>query len=230
MHQIFNIQNIQVDLKKAIHIQNELRSRIKLQPFTQQIQTIGGADISFNRFSIIAYAVFVVLDFKTMQPIESSYYVGEMKFPYIPGFLSFREIPLLLKAWEQLKIKPDLLFMDGQGIAHPRRMGIASHFGVLIDFPTVGCAKSRLFGQYEEPGLSAKSYSYLKDGKEILGFSYRTKKNTAPIFPSPGHRIDIESTLRILNSMEYRYRIPEPTRQAHLYANEIRLNSQHLKP
>jgi deoxyribonuclease V len=113
--------------------------------------------------------------------------------------------------------------MDGQGIAHPRRLGIASHFGVLTDFPTIGCAKSKLFGQYQDPSPEPKSYSFLMDKKEVLGFAYRTKKNTSPIFVSPGHKTDCESALRILNSMEFRYRITEPTRQAHLYANEIRV-------
>lgn len=210
------------DFNQALKIQNDLRKKVKIEPFDSPIRIIGGADISYNRFSSQAVAVFVVLDFQTGERVDCSYYIGEMEFPYVPGFLSFREIPLLLRAWEGLKTKPDLLIMDGQGIAHPRRLGIASHFGVLCDFPTLGCAKSRLFGQYEEPALEGKSYSLLKDKDEILGFAYRTKKRTSPIFVSPGHKIDLESSLRILSSMEYRYRIPEPTRQAHLFANELR--------
>lgn len=212
-----------VNLKLAAQIQNELRAQVKLQAFRKPIRAIGGADISFNRFSTKAYAVFVVLDFKTNERIDSSYMIGELGFPYIPGFLSFREIPLLLQAWDKLKVKPDLLMMDGQGIAHPRRLGVASHFGVLTDSPTVGCAKSRLYGDYQEPPLDAGSFSRLTDKDDLLGFVFRTKKNTLPIFASPGHRVDCISMLRILNSMIFKYRIPEPTRQAHLYCNEIRV-------
>lgn len=220
---------MQLEIPQLLRIQNELRSKVKIQSFQRPIRTVAGADISYNRFSTTAYAVFVVLDFKTFERVDSSYYVGEMEFPYIPGFLSFREVPLLLKAWERLQTKPDLLFMDGQGIAHPRRIGIASHFGVLVDFPTLGCAKKKLVGHYQEPSPQAKSYSWMTDKKEILGFAYRTKKNVSPIFVSPGHRVDIESALRIMNSMECRYRIPEPTRQAHLFANEIRIAANQSK-
>jgi deoxyribonuclease V len=117
--------------------------------------------------------------------------------------------------------------MDGQGIAHPRRLGIATHFGIITDFPTIGCGKSRLIGRFREPANEAKSYEELLDGDEVIGYAYRTKKNTHPIFVSPGNRVDFKSTLKLLNSMNYRYRIPEPTRQAHLYANELRRASKH---
>jgi deoxyribonuclease V len=219
-----------ISLAQAVRIQQNLRTQVKLQPFRQSIQTVGGADISFNRYSTTAYAVFVVLDAHTFRRIDRSYFVGELNFPYIPGLLSFREIPLLLEAWTCLKTKPDLLFMDGQGIAHPRRLGIASHFGVLTNFPTIGCAKSRLIGHFSEPAIEAKSYSDLIDGNEKIGYVYRTKRNTSPIFISPGHRIDLKSTLKIFNSMPCPYRIPEPTRQAHLYANELRISMSKSNP
>jgi endonuclease-3 len=225
------VPNWDVSPTEAIQIQQELRSRVRLEPFNKPIRTIGGADISFNRFSTTAYAVFVVLDAKTNECIDRSYFIGELKFPYIPGLLSFREIPLLLEAWNRLKTKPDLLMMDGQGVAHPRRLGIASHFGVLTDFPTIGCGKSRLTGTYLEPPNEAKAFSELKHNQERIGFAYRTKRNTGPIFVSPGHRVDFGSTLKILRAMDFKYRIPEPTRQAHLYANEVRLefSSSELK-
>lgn len=209
--------------KQAVQVQKELRAKVVLQPFKRTVHTIAGADISFDRFATVAYAAFVVLDSNGFSVVDRSYSVGELRFPYVPGLLSFREIPLLLEAWARLGTKPDILFMDGQGIAHPRRLGIATHFGILTNFPTVGCAKSRLTGFFREPKNETKSYTELLDGNERIGFAYRTKKNTSPIFVSPGNRIDFESTLKVLNSIDYPYRIPEPTRQAHIYANQLRI-------
>ncbi len=211
----------------AIRIQNELRTHVKIQPFQKTLKTIGGADISFNRFSTTAYAVFVVLDASSLNLVSRSYFVGELEFPYIPGLLSFREIPLLLEAWDRLEIKPDLMMMDGQGIAHPRRLGIASHFGVLTHSPTIGCAKSKLIGEFEEPTNEAGAYTPLCIEDEEVGVAYRTKRNTNPIFISPGHLMDVSSILTVMKRLKGKYRIPEPTRQAHIYANEIRLKALH---
>jgi deoxyribonuclease V len=209
---------------QAIELQKKLKTKVKIQPLGRAIQTVGGADISFNRGSNVATAVFVVLNLKTLTQVDRSCYVGPLKFPYIPGLLSFREIPLLMKAWERLGTKPDLVMLDGQGIAHPRRLGIASHFGVLAGVPTLGCAKSRLVGSFEEPPRQAKSYSNLVYNGEIVGVVYRTKEKVSPIFVSPGHLMNLSDTLRVLGSIGSIYRIPEPTRQAHLFANEVRRN------
>jgi deoxyribonuclease V len=211
-----------VNPKEAIEIQNKLRKKVKLQPLRKAIHTVGGADISFNRGSTEAFAVFIVFDFKTLEQTESSYSIGTLKFPYIPGLLSFREIPLLMEAWKKLRKKPDLVILDGQGIAHPRHLGIASHFGVLAGVPTLGCAKSRLIGSFSQPANPANSYSNLIYKNKLVGFAYRTRKNVSPVFISPGHLIDFSDTIKILKTLGSTYRIPEPTRQAHLYANEIR--------
>ncbi|MEO5970684.1 MAG: deoxyribonuclease V [Bdellovibrionia bacterium] len=213
-----------VSPSQAIAIQTDLRKKIKIQALTRKVHSIGGADSSFNLGSNVAYAVFVVLDLKTLTPVDSSYYVGSLKFPYIPGLLSFREIPLLMEAWNRLWTKPDLVMLDGQGIAHPRHLGIASHFGILTGVPTLGCAKSKLVGSYEEPASQAKSYTNLVHKGEKVGFVYRTKDNVSPIFVSPGHMMNFSDVIKIMGSMRSLYRVPEPTRQAHLLANEIRKN------
>jgi endonuclease-3 len=211
-----------VSPRQAIEIQQELRKKVKIQALKRVVRRVGGADISFNLGSNVAYAVFVVLDLKTLTQVNSSYYIGPLQFPYIPGLLSFREIPLLMEAWTRLETKPDLVMLDGQGIAHPRGLGIASHFGILAGIPTLGCAKSRLVGSYQEPASQAKSYSKLVYKGETVGFAYRTKENVSPIFVSPGHLISFSDVIKILGSIRSPYRIPEPTRQAHILANDIR--------
>lgn len=215
---------------QAIRIQQEMRKLVKIEKLQRKVKTIGGSDISFNIDSNIAYAVFVVLDFNNLNEIERSYYVGELKFPYIPGLLSFTEIPLLLEAWNRLKHKPDVVMFDGHGIAHPRHLGIASHFGVLTQTPTLGCAKSRLVGLYKEPESQANSYSPLFYKDEIIGAVYRTRTNVSPIFASPGHLMDLSDVIQILKSLNSKFRIPAPTRQAHFFANSIRQNFSNSNP
>lgn len=158
-----------VSIEDAIKIQNQLRGLVKIEQLSEKIRYIAGADISFDKGSNIVYAGIVILKFPELEEIEHSLLITEVNFPYIPGLLSFRESPTLIKAWEKIKNIPDLVVIDGQGIAHPRRFGIASHFGVLIDKPTIGCAKSLLIGKYEEPANKAGSYSYLYDSGEIMG-------------------------------------------------------------
>ncbi|HZF40388.1 MAG TPA: endonuclease V, partial [Blastocatellia bacterium] len=148
---------------EAIEVQQRLRNLVRLRPLARPVDTIAGADISFNRFSETVYAGIVVLSLPDLRIIESAGVRSVAKFPYVPGLLSFREAPSLLEVWENLKTKPDVLMLDGQGIAHPRRFGIACHIGVLLDWPTIGCAKSILVGRYGELGLEAGSRSPLVD-------------------------------------------------------------------
>lgn len=211
---------------EAIELQKQLRRQIEITPYEGPIQYIGGADISFNKYSPTVFAGFVVLDAKTLEVVDSASAVLDVSFPYIPGLLSFREIPPLLQAWKGLRIKPDVMVFDGQGIAHPRRLGIASHAGLILDLPSIGCAKSLLTGVYKEPAIEAGSLSPLLDrsNKEHIGVVYRTKKNVKPVFVSPGHKIDFITALDILQICVGHYRIPEPTRQAHLFVNEVRLS------
>ncbi|MEZ0391474.1 MAG: deoxyribonuclease V [Pseudobdellovibrionaceae bacterium] len=210
--------------QEAVQIQNELKSQIRLEPYIAPLKLIGGADVSFNKYSPTIYAGFVVLDFQTLEIVDRASAIMDVDFPYIPGLLSFREIPPLLKAWENLKTKPDVMMFDGQGIAHPRRLGIASHAGLLLDIPSIGCAKSLLTGTFETPGPNFASQSPLleKKTKEQIGVVFRTKNKVNPVFISPGHRMDFESAVRITQACVRKHRIPEPTRQAHLYVNEVR--------
>lgn len=207
---------------EAVALQRELRERILLQPLTGPIQRIAGADISFNLYSDVFYAAIVVLDYATLEVVETAYYTETVSFPYIPGLLSFREIPTLLRAWQQLKVKPDVTMVDGHGIAHPRRMGIATHFGLVTGSPTLGCAKKILTGQYAPLGSAPGSTSPITDKDEVIGYALRSKLRTNPLFVSPGHLLDLEGALSIARHCLGKYKLPEPTRQAHRLVNEFR--------
>lgn len=207
---------------QAVELQQQLRKQIKIEPLLKPIQTIAGADISFNKYEEIVYAGIIVLSFPDLQEVAKSTIISKTSFPYIPGLLSFREIPSLLKAWNQLTIKPDLMVLDGQGIAHPRRMGIATHFGLVTDTPSMGCAKSLLTGKFEVLSEAAGSESLIYDRDEVIGAALRTKNKVNPVFISPGHRINLEQSLAIIKQCVNGYRIPEPTRKAHLLVNQTR--------
>ncbi len=207
---------------QAIELQKELRAQIRIEPLSKPVQTIAGADISFNKYEETVYAGIIVLSFPGLQELEKSTVISKTSFPYIPGLLSFREIPSLIKAWNQLKIKPDLLVLDGQGIAHPRRMGIATHFGLITDTSTMGCAKSLLTGKFELLPEAAGSESLIYDRDEVIGAALRTKNKVNPVFISPGHRINLDQSLEIIKQCITGYRIPDPTRKAHLLVNQIR--------
>jgi deoxyribonuclease V len=211
-----------VSPSEAVKIQSQLRTELLTIPFKGEPRLVAGTDISFNRYSPRVYAGYVVMEYPSMKVVERVGSIVNVSFPYVPGLLSFREIPPLLDAWEKLKHKPDLIVADGQGTAHPRRMGIACHLGILLDMPTIGCGKSRLVGSFEEPGLAAGSRSDLLHRGERIGVVLRTKDKVNPVFISPGHRMDVESAVRLILAMRGGYRIPEPTRQAHLYVNELR--------
>ncbi len=207
---------------EAVSVQKHLRSRVRLEPLRQDIKTIAGADISYNKYSEVLYAGIVVLGLPDLRIVESVGVRSISRFPYVPGLLSFREIPPLLEAWEKLQTKPDVLVLDGQGIAHPRRIGVASHIGVLLDWPTIGCAKSILVGGHGELALDTGSRSPLMDRGEQIGVALRTRKNVTPVYVSPGHLTDLDSAAELMLRTVTKNRLPEPTRQAHLLVNEIR--------
>ena len=150
--------------------------------------------------------------------VEVRIATGEIALPYIPGLLSFREMPLILAACEELDSVPDLILVDGQGLAHPRRLGLACHLGLFLDVPTIGCAKSRLCGHHEPPGERPGSYAELKDGDEIIGAVLRTKPGVKPIYVSIGHKVDLKTAICWVVNCCCGYRLPEPTRMAHLAA------------
>jgi deoxyribonuclease V len=210
---------------EAIDYQNRLRNRIQIRELQKPIKTIAGADISFNKDSEILYAGIVVFKYPEMQVITTSTAIAHTSFPYISGLLAFREVPALFTAWNNLYVKPDLLVLDGQGIAHERRMGIATHFGILTNVPTIGSAKSRLYGKYEEPADVAFAESPMYDKGELIGLALRSKERCNPIYISPGHNISIRQSVDVIKNCLRGYRIPEPTRQAHLLVNKIRIEN-----
>lgn len=212
--------------KEAVALQKELRKEIVLSPLSKKIRWIGGADVSMNLFAKEGFGGFVTLSYADLSIVDHSVVKDTIPFPYIPGLLSFREIPMLLKAWNKLSKKPDVIVVDGVGIAHPRRMGIATHLGLLLSVPTIGCAKSVLTGVYEEPLNEVGAFSYLYDSwekKEILGAAFRSKKNVRPLFISPGHLITLEDSLAIVNTLVRKHRLIEPTRIAHNMVNSYRI-------
>src|SRR2546421_613319 len=211
-----------VSPREAVELQKSLRERVRLVPLAKKVRTIAGADISFNKFEPTVYAGIVVLSLPSLEVVEEVGVVSETKFPYVPGLLSFRESPSVLEAWAKLKTEPDAVMFDGQGIAHPRRVGIASHVGLLIDRPTLGCAKSVLVGKFEEPDEERGSWSPMIDKGETIGAALRTKTRVQPIYVSPGHLIDLAGAIELTLASNGGYRQPEPTRRAHLLVNALR--------
>jgi deoxyribonuclease V len=203
-----------VSPQEAVAIQQRLRVRVQEAPpiALDSIRTIAGIDASYTG---IARAAVVVFSFPDLTLLDSAVGTAPGGFPYVPGLLSFREAPAVLDAMTKLRISPDLLMFDGQGIAHPRRFGIASHLGVYLDKPSIGCAKSRLTGGYEEPGPSPGDMSPLTYRGETLGMALRTKPRTNPLFISIGYKIDLETAVRVVQDCLRGYRLPEPTRAAH---------------
>lgn len=207
---------------EAVALQQQLRHQIKIQPLTNPVETIAGCDISFNKFEETVYAGIVVLRLDTLEVIEEVGVVSSATFPYIPGLLSFREIPSLLEAWSKLKTEPDVVMFDGQGIAHPRRIGIASHGGLFLNRPTFGCAKSVLVGKYDEPAPERGAWSPMKHYGETIGAALRTKNRVNPVYVSPGHLIDLPTAMDLTLRCHGGYRIPEPTRRTHNLVNALR--------
>lgn len=186
------------------------------------IQTVAGADISFNRFSPVAYGALVVFSYPSLNELVSVTVKDHLKLPYIPGYLAFREWPLIQACLERLPFKPDLLICDGQGLAHPRRAGLACHAGVESGLMTIGCAKSRLIGEYMEPGERKGSRSDLLYENQKVGEVVRTRDHVKPLFISPGHRIDFEHATQIILSLCPCFRQPVPIRAAHTLVNQFR--------
>lgn len=209
-------------MKEAVEIQKELRSRVDVKKLKIRPRLVAGVDVSSNRFSNELFAGVVVLSFPELREVDAAFAKHTTTFPYVPGFLSFREIPALLKAFAKLKTKPDVLCVDGQGIAHPRRLGIATHLGLELDIPSVGFAKSLLYGTGNEPAPEAPAFAYLYDKKEIIGARVRTKTRCKPMIVSPGHRIDVDGSVKLALETVRGYRIPEPTRLTHNAVNAFR--------
>jgi deoxyribonuclease V len=204
-----------VDLAAARDIQETLRHTVvETPPSGFAPRTITGIDVHFSRDGRTAFAAAVRLDARTLELQESALAARPVSFPYRTGFLSFREVPVALAALRLSREMPDLVMVDGQGLAHPRRFGLACHLGVLLDVPTIGVAKSRLVGRYAEPGPSPGDWTPLEDKGEIVGAVLRSKAGCRPLFVSIGHRIDLETAVGLVGNTVARHRLPEPTRQA----------------
>jgi deoxyribonuclease V len=203
---------------EARAIQDQLRGQIRAKNAAslKRLKHVAGIDISIRNDQAIA--AIVVLDFQSLEVVDFATHEAEVPFPYVPGLLSFRECPAIIAAAKKLCIEPDLLMVDGHGISHPRRMGIAAHVGLLFDKPTIGCAKSRLTGKHEEPDLTAGYYTDLWDKDELIGAVLRTKNNCLPLYISVGHKIEIPTALNLVLACGRGYRLPEPTRMAHQVA------------
>ena len=215
---VHHLHSWQASVPQAFDIQRELAARVSRTSEINEPRLIAGVDISVSRAQGMATGAVVVMDYPALELVEMKTVNGKLDFPYIPGLLSFRESPLALAAFEKLVATPDLILVDGQGLAHPRRLGLASHLGLLLDTPTIGCAKSRLCGSYEEPGVAPGSYTDLVDSGEVIGAVLRTKRAINPLYISIGHKMDLETAIGWVLACCRGYRIPEPLRLAHLAA------------
>ncbi|MFN3466337.1 MAG: deoxyribonuclease V [Candidatus Brocadiales bacterium] len=216
-----------VSYQEAINIQERLRDSLTLKGTNTALpRTVAGADVSYSKQTDQVYAVVVVFDFKSMKPLDKASAMHKASFPYIPGLLSFREAPVLLKAFHLLKTEPDVLLFDGQGIAHPRGLGLASHMGLLLDRPSVGCAKTLLVGEHSAVGTEAGSYSYLFYRGKRVGAAVRTRRKVRPVFVSPGYKVNLSSSIKLVLKSCGGYRLPEPLRHAHSLVNQLRATSE----
>jgi len=198
--------------REAVALQRRMGALVERRDRVGRVRYVAGVDSSFR--GALARSAVVVLDARTLAPVEVRTHEMPVPFPYVPGLLSFREIPVLLKALRKLKIRPDLIVVDGHGIAHPRRFGIASHLGVVLDVPTIGCAKSLFVGGHDEPGETRGSCMPLVHDGERVGAAVRTQDGVRIVYASIGHRVSLRTAIRWILRTSTRYRLPEPTRVA----------------
>ena len=220
--EIRRLHSWSVDYQTARRIQRSLRDQVALRGPGKPIRLVAGADVSYSKHDDLLYAGVVVLRLPGLATVAEAKAIGQATFPYIPGLLTFREAPVLLEAMRQLRVVPDAFIFDGQGIAHPRGMGLATHIGLFLDLPSVGCAKSRLIGEHDEVGPTPGDWSPLRHDGQTIGAVVRTRENVKPVFVSPGHRMTVATSVRLVLRSVDRYRLPEPTRLAHLLVNRMR--------
>ena len=213
-----SLHSWQVSIAQASEIQQRLATQVSKRSEVTTPRFIAGVDISAGKGEGMATGAVVVLQYPELRVVEAKVARGKLELPYIPGLLSFRELPLTLAACEKLTITPDLILVDGQGIAHPRRLGLASHLGLFLNTPTIGCAKSILCGNHEVPGAEPGSYTEVVDRSEIIGAALRTKLRVKPVYVSIGHKVDLNTAIYWVMKCCRGYRLPEPTRLAHLAA------------
>ena len=215
--------------QQAVALQHTLRERLVLRaPPGLKVSRVAGADISTERDNDTGYGGFVVLDASSLTPVAQQGAEVTLRFPYVPGLLSFRELPVLAEAWKRLEPVPDLLIFDGQGIAHPRRMGLACHGGLLFGVPSIGCAKSLLVGTHGPLGEERGATAEILHRGEVVGMAVRTRKGVSPVYVSPGHLMDLPTAVDWVLRSSPRYREPETTRHAHRLVNALRRQAHGL--
>lgn len=222
-----------VSFREAREIQLALREKVLLRPFNKLIRNVIAVDVSYSKYDMAGFAV--LGQFTVKNDNSSGYYTVQdavflkrkdvVRFPYVTGYLSFREIPILLPLFEKIEVCPDLILVDGAGIAHPRGLGLAAHIGVIFDLPTIGCAKSRLIGEYDEPEIEKSSKSPIWINGKQVGMVFRSKRNVRPLFISPGNLCDFDKSVRIISRFCTKYRLPDPLRQVDSVSKEFRRQS-----
>lgn len=201
-------------IEEAIAIQEELRSMVIAENQLDTVRYVAGVDVGYDNIDAVSRAAVTVLSFPDLQLQQQAVVRSPTSFPYVPGFLSFREVPAVLDALEKISLLPDLILCDGQGIAHPRRFGLACHLGVLTGMATIGVAKNRFIGEHLEVGLERGSWQPLQDGGETIGAALRTQTGTKPIYVSIGHKVDLVGAIEYVLRCAPKYRLPETTRSA----------------
>jgi deoxyribonuclease V len=220
--QVDTLHSWEVSTAEARDLQLSMAARVARTPALPPFETVAGADVSYEIRGKWLYAAVVVLRAGTWEVIDRSGVVALARFPYVPGLLTFREAPAVIEAFKNLTVRPDVLICDGQGIAHPRRLGLASHLGLWLGLPTIGCAKSWFYGEYEEPGPQRGDWSPLSDGGETIGAVVRSRTGVKPLYVSTGHLCDLSSAIAAVLATASKYRQPITTRVAHQYVNELR--------
>ena len=215
--------------REAVRLQQTWRERVETQDRFGPVQYVAGADLAFDPATNLAFAGVIVYRLPALEEVERRMARRKLRFPYVPGLLSFRESPVLLAAFARLRISPDVILIDGHGMAHPRRFGIACHLGLLMDRPTIGCAKSILVGEADELDDQAGSTAALIDKGEKVGVVLRTRDHVRPIYVTIGHRISLESAVRIVAQCLDGFRIPKPTREADHWVRDLRRDYQKSK-
>ncbi len=229
--QVKDLHDWDLSYSQARELQISLAGKVEFKPVRKKVKLVAGIDCALGgsprifrgRGAKRIYAAVVVLKLPQLELVETVGADAELTFPYIPGLLSFREAPVCIEAVKKLRNRPDVFMIDGQGIAHPRRLGLAAHLGLFFDTPTIGCAKSRLIGDYEEPPAQKGTYSPLTDKEEVIGAVLRTRNNVKPVFVSVGNKCRLEGAIGITLACTTKYRLPEPTRLAHQHVGKLKL-------
>ena len=220
--QIEKLHNWNLTYAEARELQSSLARKVRLTSFRRKTNLVAGLDCAFSKDGKRICAVAVVLKLPEFQIVETQHAIRDVTFPYIPGLLSFREGPVCLDAAAKLENEPDVFIIDGQGTAHPRRLGLACHLGLFFNHPTIGCAKSRLTGTFEDVATEKGSYSWLEDKGQRIGAVVRTRTNVKPVFVSPGNKCTLKDAIKITLICTTKYRLPEPTRLAHQVVTKLK--------